>query len=94
MTRSVALLAAALLLGAAGPALAQPIEALSCQDLWYERNSHYKQGGYCFRTPRAIRAFGNAGCQYDRIEDVPLTDYDRGLIRQLAREEARRGCPR
>jgi hypothetical protein len=26
----------------------------------------------CFRTERAIRAFGNSGCKYDELADVPL----------------------
>ncbi len=35
-------------------------DAQSCYDLWVQRNSVYKEAGYCFKTPRAIRYFGNA----------------------------------
>jgi RNA-splicing ligase RtcB len=38
----------------------------SCQDLWVERNSYYKEAGYCFKTARAISYFGNAGCRYEQ----------------------------
>jgi hypothetical protein len=37
----------------------------SCEELWSERNAIFKAAGYCFRTPQAIQAFGNAGCQFD-----------------------------
>ena len=39
---------------AATPALAQGI----CQSLWVERNSIYKDAGYCFKTARAIKRRG------------------------------------
>ena len=38
------------------------LSALSCEQLWYQRNRMFKAGGYCFRTSRAIGIFGNAGC--------------------------------
>ena len=39
---------------------ASEAQAQSCGELWYRRNSLYKQAGYCFKTARAIRTFGNA----------------------------------
>ena len=48
----------------ASPALA----AFPCDELWGERNSVYYEAGYCFKTDRAIRAFGlNEGCKYTNI---------------------------
>jgi hypothetical protein len=44
-----------------GSAIAQNFPALSCGQLWYERNSIYSQFGYCFQTDQAIGAFGR-GC--------------------------------
>ena len=41
---------------------------LGCQPLWEVRNWIYKERGYCFKTPNAIKAFGNAGCLYDETE--------------------------
>ncbi len=67
-------------------------QAQSCQSLWVERNSYYKEAGYCFRTARAIRYFGNAGCSYDREADVPLTRAQRARIGEIMRLERRLGC--
>lgn len=72
------------------PALAQQ----SCDELWYARNEIYKAQGYCFRTQRAIAAFGNAGCQYDNAEELPLSNAQRRMIADIQREERARRCPR
>jgi hypothetical protein len=66
--------------------------AQSCQDLWVERNSYYKQAGYCFKTARAISYFGNAGCVYDNENAVPLSPYARARINQIVRAERTYGC--
>lgn len=66
----------------------------SCGELWYARNEIYKAGGYCFRTQRGIRAFGNAGCQYDDVNDVPLSANQRREVAEIQRWERIKGCPR
>lgn len=84
-------LTAALLLSImASPALA----AFPCDELWGERNAIYKDAGYCFRTERAIRAFGNAGCKYDELADVPLSARQRADIAGIQRQERAAGCAR
>jgi hypothetical protein len=85
---------AALAAATAVPALAQSgdISSLSCDRLWYERNRIYKDAGYCFHTQRGIRAFGNAGCQYDREGDVPLSAQDRRDVQMLVEAERAKGC--
>lgn len=75
-------------------AIPAPARAESCDDLWYARNEIYKAQGYCFRTRRGIDAFGNAGCQYDNVEDVPLSNGQRRTITDIQREERARRCPR
>lgn len=75
-------------------AMPAPALAETCDDLWYARNEIYKAQGYCFRTRRGIEAFGNAGCQYDNVEDVPLSNSQRRTIAELQREERARRCPR
>ncbi|KAB1071506.1 YARHG domain-containing protein [Methylobacterium planeticum] len=70
------------------PAGAAPL----CDELWGERNAVYAEAGYCFRTPRGIRAFGNAGCRFDDIRDVPLSARDRQKVSAIVREEQRSGC--
>jgi YARHG domain len=71
-----------------------PAQAQSCGELWYARNAIYKNAGYCFNTPRGISTFGNAGCQYDRQEDVPLSANQRRQIADIMRDERLAGCPR
>lgn len=68
-------------------------EAAGCEEAWYQRNLIYKQAGYCFRTPRAIQAFGNAGCAYDAVEDVPLSSRQRAAVAELRAYEAANRCP-
>ena len=67
-------------------------QADECSELWFRRNQVYKSAGYCFKTSRAIAAFGNAGCQYDDISDVPLSQRDRAIVGRYARDEAALGC--
>ncbi|TFZ57283.1 YARHG domain-containing protein [Methylorubrum sp. Q1] len=84
-------LAAAILVSlTASPALA----AFPCDELWGERNAIYKDAGYCFRTERAIRAFGNSGCKYDALADVPLSARQRADIADIQRQERDNGCAR
>ena len=65
-----------------------------CDELWGERNAIYKDAGYCFKTAKAIRAFGNAGCQYDDIADVPLSARQRADVADIVRQERENGCSR
>ena len=67
--------------------------AQDCQALWVERNSYYKQAGYCFKTARAIAWFGNAGCRYDNENAVPLSAYTRARIAEIVRLERAYRCP-
>lgn len=69
-----------------------PAYAATCQDLWVERNTYYKAGGYCFKTPRAISYFGNAGCRYDNENAVPLSAAVRQRIAQIIAQERIQGC--
>lgn len=66
--------------------------AQSCQELWVERNSYYKEAGYCFKTERAISYFGNQGCVYYNEGSVPLSREARARISQITWLERRNGC--
>ncbi len=73
--------------------LASPaIAAFPCDELWAERNAVYHDAGYCFRTARGIAAFGNAGCRFDDIRDVPLSARDRAKVNEIVRQERQNGC--
>jgi hypothetical protein len=78
-------------LGALPVARAQS-SALSCQELWVERNSYYKDAGYCFKTQRAISYFGNGGCQYDNEASLRLPRRIQGRIAEIVSLERRNGC--
>ena len=82
------LIAAGLLALAPQSASAQGI----CGRLWVERNSIYKRNGYCFNTTRGVRYFGNAGCQYDDVNQVPLSGYERQRIAEILAQERAMGC--
>ena len=64
----------------------------SCSVLWEVRNNIYKENGYCFRTARAISVFGNAGCEYDDVMQVPLNGIERQNIATIQRVEKSKGC--
>ena len=71
---------------------ASQASAQTCQSLWVERNSYYKNAGYCFKTARAISYFGNAGCRYNNEANVPLSAAARARIDEITRIERRYGC--
>ncbi|AWB20432.1 YARHG domain-containing protein [Methylobacterium currus] len=79
--------AALLVLAGATPGLAQ-----SCDEFWYQRNMIYKEAGYCFKTAKAIRSFGNAGCRYDDQADVPLSARQRAEIAEITSMERSMRC--
>lgn len=68
------------------------VKSHSCEDLWVLRNSIYKDAGYCFKSPRAIKWFGNAGCQHDDMDDVPLSATMSGNVDVLQSMESKKGC--
>ncbi len=72
--------------------LASVASAQSCQELWVERNSYYKDAGYCFKTARAISYFGNEGCQYVYEGAVPLPRHIRARIAEITSLERDNGC--
>lgn len=68
------------------------VASKSCEDLWILRNSIYKDAGYCFKSPKAIKWFGNSGCSYDDEAAVPLNDYQRANAKLLRAVSEKKGC--
>jgi hypothetical protein len=66
----------------------------NCDFLFMMRNSIYKERGYCFTTPRAIQTFGNAGCRFDNINEVPLNRVERANVATIQSVEEAMHCPR
>jgi YARHG domain len=67
-------------------------QADTCDSLWVARNAIYKAKGFCFKTPRAISYFGNAGCRFDDEGAVPLTSADQAAIASIQARERALGC--
>jgi hypothetical protein len=65
-----------------------------CDRLYFARNTIFKDAGLCFTRAAAIKTFGNAGCQYDRAEDMPISANDRAKVRRIVAKEAALGCGR
>jgi hypothetical protein len=73
---------------------AREVTDFTCEQLWFGRNSIFKEAGYCFKTPRAISAFGNAGCQIDEISLLKLSLENQNFATAIQRAEQFKGCPR
>jgi hypothetical protein len=71
-----------------------PLANTSCEGLWHQRNMIFKAAGYCFKTQRAIREFDNAGCQYDDLTSVPLSETQRQAIDDITKFEGAKRCQR
>ena len=69
------------------------LRAHGCDELWYQRNAILWSAGFCFHDSRAVRAFGNAACGYNRMYEIPLTDRDSRLVSLLEKAETTKGCP-
>lgn len=62
----------------------------SCDSLWYFRNQIFSEAGYCFKTDRAIQAFGNDGCVSGSYSI--LNKYERANVTMLKSIEQAKGC--
>lgn len=68
------------------------IETRSCEDLWILRNSIWNDAGYCFKTERAVKAFGTHNCRYPDQSAVPLNDYQRANAKTILAVETAHNC--
>jgi hypothetical protein len=68
------------------------LSSMSCGDLWNRRNEIFARNGYCFKSDRAIRVFGNQGCRFYVEGDVPMSRAEREEVDFIRAIERRRGC--
>jgi len=74
-------------------ATAQNYRAMSCNDLWLDRNGRYADVGYCFKGERGKAEFGNAGCHRNESEARrAMGSSNRRDVDRIKAEERRRGC--
>jgi len=87
-SRAAVVVLAGTLVMSSGAAMAASYRSMSCSQLWYARNAIYADNGYCFKTTRAIRAFGRA-CYppYGRLSRAEQREVD-----LIVRWERRKGC--
>ena len=71
---------------------ATELAALSCDELWFRRNAIFKALGYCFKTPRAIARFGNAGCTKDDDDQVSLNSVQKAFVDVVKSIETSKQC--
>ena len=65
---------------------------LKCGDLWYLRNAILSDYNYCFKSPRGIKKFGNAGCLYHDIADLPFNSFERYNLDAIRKFERVKRC--
>ncbi len=70
-----------------------PPPRMTCEDLWYARNSIFAAHGYCFKSARGKAAFGHLPCIPGLAAgDVPLTSSERNEVNRLKALERQQGC--
>jgi hypothetical protein len=74
------------------PAALDPSD--ECDQLYLRRNAIFRRLGLCFTRVTAVSTFGNAGCQYDRAIDMPMSERDRMLVKRIVARERYLGCGR
>lgn len=65
----------------------------TCEFLYTMRNSIYAEHGYCFQSPRAIAAFGNANCRTSNPNALGFNRYESANASTILRAEQSMGCP-
>ena len=68
------------------------LRRLSCQNLWYLRNSIYDDNGFCFKTAAAQAVFDNTGCYVNDVAKVQMNGHERANISRIVRVEKEKGC--
>jgi hypothetical protein len=65
----------------------------NCDFLYTMRNAIYAEHHYCFRTPRGIATFGNAGCVSNDPGALGLNGIERANAATILKAERTLGCP-
>jgi hypothetical protein len=68
------------------------LKQLSCQNLWYVRNSIYDRRGYCFKTQDGKDVFDNSDCTVKNAANIPFNTHESNNISRIRTIENQRGC--
>ena len=68
------------------------LRGLSCQNMWYVRNSIYNDNGYCFKTKAAKAEFDNSDCFVKDAAKLRLNRHEQANVDRIVRVEKEKGC--
>jgi hypothetical protein len=68
------------------------LKQLSCQNLWYVRNSIYDRKGYCFKTQDGKAAFDNSDCYVHNPASIHFNGHEWTNITNIRQVEGIKGC--
>lgn len=68
------------------------LRQLSCQNLWYVRNSIYDRRGYCFKTADGKAVFDNSDCWVKNAANIKFNNHEQTNISRIRQIEDNRGC--
>lgn len=68
------------------------LNALSCENLWWVRNTIYHENGYCFRSAKARAQFDNTGCTVSDGSKVRVNSFERMNITRISEIEKQKRC--
>lgn len=70
----------------------EELRTLSCQNLWYVRNSIYDEHGYCFRTKAGKETFDNSDCYENDAAKLQFNRHEQANINRIVQAEKDKGC--
>jgi hypothetical protein len=73
--------------------LADLLSGPNCEFLYQMRNGIYAEHHYCFRTPRAIASFGNAGCVSSDVNALGMSSLELANAGAILQAEKIKRCP-
>ena len=68
------------------------LKQLSCQNLWYVRNSIYDRKGYCFKTQDGKDVFDNSDCTVKNAASIHFNPNESANIASIRQVENGKGC--
>ena len=68
------------------------LRRLSCQNLWYVRNSIYDRKGYCFKTQDGKETFDNSDCSVRNAANLHFNANEWNNITNIRAVENSKGC--
>ena len=68
------------------------LQALSCDALWTVRNTIFHEGGFCFRSDRALLVVSNDGCRYNVSGEIPLNPFEQDNVSRVITVERQKAC--